>query len=344
MLNNTIELRTDALVLCNYYRRPEVERAPSIGAWGHILEFINVMAILTNVVTLGFVSDHLASATLANDCNHLGSVACGEGNAAEDAAETILLGVEGQRDMRTGSAELWWRIVLIEHALVLLRSLQRSQVPRTPQWVKKCRDYLLLAMPKVMMTQKEVELEQLQHDAHLRAEAEAQESARQAEEADAGENEDDDGDMDEQDAVLAPGRFVATFAGANARSDPHQMPTILDPATFEIEGSSQAFAGLPDTKQAPPQAPPRPPQTRPVLTLAPGLGAPPPAHGAHGAQHAQHAHATTADELFDLVRSLFVCAEPRTLTPCCCPGADRLGWCRHDHGGRVHALVGHALR
>nr|XP_057935307.1 anoctamin-7 [Doryrhamphus excisus]XP_057935308.1 anoctamin-7 [Doryrhamphus excisus] len=59
LINNWVEIRLDAQKFVTEYRRPVVERAPDIGIWFDILQFITYMAVLGNAFLIAFTSSFL---------------------------------------------------------------------------------------------------------------------------------------------------------------------------------------------------------------------------------------------------------------------------------------------
>lgn len=59
LLNNWIEVRTDAFKVLKLCQRPSADDAADIGAWYYILEFLNVLSVLTNVGLLVFTADSI---------------------------------------------------------------------------------------------------------------------------------------------------------------------------------------------------------------------------------------------------------------------------------------------
>lgn len=59
LVNNIIEVRTDALKILKLSQRTDADDAADIGAWYPILEFLNVLAVATNVGLLVFTADSI---------------------------------------------------------------------------------------------------------------------------------------------------------------------------------------------------------------------------------------------------------------------------------------------
>jgi len=53
LMNNIIEIRTDAFKLCSAYTRPHYKGASNIGTWYYILEFLGIVAVITNCSLIG---------------------------------------------------------------------------------------------------------------------------------------------------------------------------------------------------------------------------------------------------------------------------------------------------
>lgn len=56
LLNNVIELRTDAFKMCRIFQRPFAEPANSIGAWQPAFEMLGVVAVITNCALIGMAA------------------------------------------------------------------------------------------------------------------------------------------------------------------------------------------------------------------------------------------------------------------------------------------------
>lgn len=59
LLNNLIEVRSDAFKILVLSQRTDADDAADIGAWYYILEFLNVLAVATNVGLLIFTQDSI---------------------------------------------------------------------------------------------------------------------------------------------------------------------------------------------------------------------------------------------------------------------------------------------
>ncbi|KAG7390984.1 hypothetical protein PHYPSEUDO_006119 [Phytophthora pseudosyringae] len=62
LLNNLLELRTDAFKLCHTRQRPLAHKASGIGVWLHVLQLMSVLAVLTNCFHLSYSTSLLERA------------------------------------------------------------------------------------------------------------------------------------------------------------------------------------------------------------------------------------------------------------------------------------------
>ncbi|UJR31643.1 hypothetical protein I4U23_019124 [Adineta vaga] len=100
LLNNILEIRTDAFKLCMIYQRPFSQRVKDIGHWQKIMEYMIMAAIIINCI---FCSIRGVFRRLMPDLPF--------------AAEIFIL-------------------VCIEHLLILLCQIIRSSVESVPYWVR----------------------------------------------------------------------------------------------------------------------------------------------------------------------------------------------------------------
>lgn len=61
LINNVVEIRTDAFRLCYLSQRPVAHRAGGIGVWFNVLQSMSVLAIMTNCAHIGFTSRHITT-------------------------------------------------------------------------------------------------------------------------------------------------------------------------------------------------------------------------------------------------------------------------------------------
>lgn len=100
VVNNIMEMRTDALKLLVMHRRPVPRAAATIGAWLNIFQFLIVMSICTNCVLL-----------------------------------VCLYDAEGKWKLEPGLAA----ILVMEHILLLIKFGFSRFVPEEPAWVRANR-------------------------------------------------------------------------------------------------------------------------------------------------------------------------------------------------------------
>ena len=102
LLNNLVEIRSDAFKLCNNTRRPIAQKASGIGVWFHALQMMSVLAVLTNLAHIGFTSDQF-SQFFPN---------------VTDAEKVVI-------------------IFAFEHAVLVIQSIVVAVSPREPAWVRR---------------------------------------------------------------------------------------------------------------------------------------------------------------------------------------------------------------
>ncbi|EDO33029.1 predicted protein, partial [Nematostella vectensis] len=100
LLNNVIEIRTDAFKMCRIFQRPFSQPASSIGAWQAAFEAMSVIAVITNCALIGMA---------ANSAHWL-------------------------PDLSPANAVLMF--VAIEHFLLGVKFLVAMVIPDVPQWVQ----------------------------------------------------------------------------------------------------------------------------------------------------------------------------------------------------------------
>lgn len=101
VLNNILELKTDAFKLCRVYQRPRVKRVGSIGVWQGAFELLGAVAVMTNCALL-CLSPRLRPLA-----------------PAASPVEWVLL------------------FVLLEHAILLSKMALMWLVPDEPLWVRQ---------------------------------------------------------------------------------------------------------------------------------------------------------------------------------------------------------------
>jgi Ca2+-binding EF-hand superfamily protein len=114
LLNNITEIRTDAYKICNLYRRPVWEPCAGIGAWLTVLRSLGLIAVVVNSTMICFVGSQLARG---------------------EYEKAFII-------HRYASARLWIMMILMEHAVLLLRFAFDSITPTDPKWVHEAKDVL----------------------------------------------------------------------------------------------------------------------------------------------------------------------------------------------------------
>jgi hypothetical protein len=111
LINNIVEMRTDAFKLLGTMKRPHPRTAKNIGNWYDILEIISYLAVITNVSLIFFTSKQV----------HL---------------------------ILDENTDFWVRVmvaVIVEHLVFMLKWIVARIIPDTPKWVRRAaalREYL----------------------------------------------------------------------------------------------------------------------------------------------------------------------------------------------------------
>jgi hypothetical protein len=101
VINNVIEIRTDAFKLLSAYTRPEYQGAQTIGTWFQILELLGVLSVITNCLLIGFTFQPIYELLQFN------------------SFETLAV------------------IVIVEHTILFLKYIIAVAVPDYPGWIVK---------------------------------------------------------------------------------------------------------------------------------------------------------------------------------------------------------------
>ncbi|XP_046398736.1 anoctamin-8 [Ischnura elegans] len=99
LLNNVIEIRSDAFKLCFIFQRPFGQRVPNIGTWQDAMEVMGLIAVLVNCALIG----------LSGQVHRM--------FPEMSTTQTILL------------------IVILEHIMLILRLVITYAIPDLPEWV-----------------------------------------------------------------------------------------------------------------------------------------------------------------------------------------------------------------
>ncbi|XP_014250466.1 anoctamin-8 [Cimex lectularius] len=99
LINNLVEMRSDAFKLCFIFQRPFGERVPNIGTWQNAMEVMGLIAVLVNCALIG----------LSGQVQRM--------FPEMSTTQNILL------------------IVALEHVMLLLRLIVKVAIPDLPEWV-----------------------------------------------------------------------------------------------------------------------------------------------------------------------------------------------------------------
>jgi len=110
VVNNIVEIRTDAFKLLTAHSRPRYQGAQNIGTWFQILEVLGVLAVITNCLLIGFSFNSVYGVILAG---------------ATGASSKYIV---------------FWTfavVVGLEHFVLLVKFLISVLVPDMPGWIQK---------------------------------------------------------------------------------------------------------------------------------------------------------------------------------------------------------------
>jgi hypothetical protein len=106
VLNNMVEIRTDAIKLLGATVRPHYRGAQDIGSWYKILDFMGIVSVITNCLLIGF--SYKSIADLFNDASP-----------------------------ETRYFQIFASAVITEHIVLALKYLIAEIIPDVPGWVRK---------------------------------------------------------------------------------------------------------------------------------------------------------------------------------------------------------------
>jgi hypothetical protein len=130
-INNVFEIRIDAVKFCTVLQRPRFRQAEDIGAWYTVLNVLGFFAVITNASMIAFVGSQMA------DDDEVGG-AIGWRTEEDGTPAAGQAGIA----IRIKSQKMWVVMVLIEHAVMLMRVLILSLSPAVPDWIKDAKDTL----------------------------------------------------------------------------------------------------------------------------------------------------------------------------------------------------------
>jgi len=122
LINNALEIRTDAMKRLLFTQRPAPsERAEDIGAWMNVLELMSLAAVATNVGVLCFTSKKLAT------------------------------------DLNLDATQRVWAFILLEHLVLIIKLFIAGAISDVPEWVtlRLARDQYMLQSREEIIAQEE---------------------------------------------------------------------------------------------------------------------------------------------------------------------------------------------
>lgn len=118
LVNNVTEIRTDAYKVISMHKRPHWKPQAGIGAWNDVVKTLAVAAVLVNTTMVCFVGSKMS----------------------EEFKPEINDTVDADIFRRMGIAKLWIVCLLLEHAILILRSFLMTMAPDEPKWVDEAKD------------------------------------------------------------------------------------------------------------------------------------------------------------------------------------------------------------
>ena len=132
MANNEIERRVDAYKMLYTQQRPRYHGAESIGTWYQVFNVLTVAAVVTNCLIIGYTSTTLS------------------------------------KFYQLSGSQVLWVVLLLEHALLLLKLGVENKVADVPLWVRKTAEYQKFLQDGERV-KREGELEQARRRRRLRS-------------------------------------------------------------------------------------------------------------------------------------------------------------------------------
>ena len=155
LINNIIEIRSQAYQMCHGFRRPVWKARESIGSWFIVLNVLGFLAVITNASMIAFVGSQQSRNPWFGDSD-LSEPVCRIGayslKTRCGGASTV--------SKRMDYAELWMAFMLIEHGLLCLRILILALSPTMPEWVRSGEETLVYRTRNVFKTRDQLEVEQ----------------------------------------------------------------------------------------------------------------------------------------------------------------------------------------
>lgn len=165
LINNVLEIRSQAYQMCHGFRRPVWKAREGIGSWFIVLNVLGFLAVITNASMIAFVGSQQAR----NPWFGNGDLSTADSSCRIGAYSlTTRCGGASTVSKRLDYAELWMAFMLIEHGLLCLRVLILALSPSMPSWVRSAEETLAYRSRNVFKTHDQLEVEQRARDQYLR--------------------------------------------------------------------------------------------------------------------------------------------------------------------------------
>jgi|EP01046_Picozoa_sp_COSAG06_P012677 hypothetical protein len=157
LVNNVIEIRSQAYQMCHGFRRPTWKAREGIGSWFIVLNVLGFLAVITNASMIAFVgSQQSRNPWFGSTDLSAPETPCRIGAYSL----TTMCGGASTVFKRIDYAELWMAFMLIEHGLLCLRVLILALSPTMPSWVRSAEETLAYRTRHVFKTHDQLEVEQ----------------------------------------------------------------------------------------------------------------------------------------------------------------------------------------
>ena len=130
-LNNIIELRLDAYQLCSVHQRTKWRTQEDIGSWAGVFQALSIINVITNACLIGFVGSQLAQQDFFVE---------DQPAVAPGAIQTFV--------DRFKMWKMWIVVVLVEHAVLMLKFAVAAFSASVPEWIRDARDAIALREDK----------------------------------------------------------------------------------------------------------------------------------------------------------------------------------------------------
>lgn len=136
LINNLIEIRSSSYRLVKGYRRPAWKAREGIGTWMSVLNTLGFLAVITNAAMISFV---------------------GRQRGRElNIAPYMIDGFHKRLEI----SALWLNFASVEHMAMLLRVIILATYPKTPAWIRTCKETLEFRMQTYFKTKEQKATEQ----------------------------------------------------------------------------------------------------------------------------------------------------------------------------------------